>query len=386
MDTTTPAPAHTRATVSRARMAVSFCFFELGALTGVWAVHIPLVQAKLGIDPAVLGLALLALAIGAVVAMPITGIAVSHFGSRLPTAALSLAFAVFAPLGILSPSTPLLFISLLLFGGSMGAMDVAMNTQATEVEAARGRPTMSSFHGFYSVGALFGAILGSGMIAIGWGSGLGAVLAAIVFGLGAIWAIMNLLPTAPSGTAGPRFVIPPVALAGLGLISFLAFAGEGAIVDWSALYLAGVKQASPATAGLGYAVFSVAMTVCRLFGDAIVLRLGGWLTVLGGGALMTVGMILSLVLPGPFLPAIGYAVVGIGAANLVPVAFSAAARVPGIAPASGVAAVTTLGYSGFLVFPPVIGFLANSFGLDAALIVVAIMGVVIASMAGQVRR
>ena len=163
----------------RARFAVSICFFIPGAGTGVWAVHIPLVQARLGIDPAVLGLALFTMAIGAVATMPLTGLALARFGSRLPTQVLGLAFPIVFPLAILAPTTPLLFASLFFFGAALGGLDVAMNTQATEVEAGRGRPTMSSFHGFFSVGALSGAGIGSPILAIGWGNGSGAAAVAV---------------------------------------------------------------------------------------------------------------------------------------------------------------------------------------------------------------
>ena len=390
MDARPQSTPHSGGILLRARVAVSICFFVLGAGTGVWAVHIPLVQARLGIDPAVLGLALFTMAIGAVATMPLTGLALSRFGSRLPTQVLGLAFPVLFPLAILAPSTPLLFASLFFFGAAMGGLDVAMNTQATEVEAGRGRPTMSSFHGFFSVGALSGAGIGSLIVAAGWGNGSGAAAVAVIFLAMAIAAAMNLLPTAApppgAGAQGPRFTLPDRAVLGVGIISFLAFAGEGAVTDWSALFLVDVKHASAASAGLGYAVFSVAMTVCRLTGDAVVARLGGFMTVLAGGGLVAAGMVLAIVAPSPLLSSLAFAVVGIGAANLVPVAFSAAARIPGISPAAGVAAATTLGYSGFLIFPPLIGFVAKSFGLSAGLIVVALMGLTIAAMAPQVRR
>jgi fucose permease len=224
---------------------------------------------------------------------------------------------------------------------------------------------------------LSGAGIGSLIVAIGWGNGSGAVLLAVVFLAMAIFAALNLLPTkAPppgAGPRGPRFTLPDRAVLGVGIISFLAFAGEGAVTDWSALFLVDVKHASTASAGLGYAVFSVAMTVCRLAGDAVVARLGGFTTVLAGGGMVAAGMVLAIAAPSPLLSSLAFAIVGVGAANLVPVAFSAAARIPGVSPAAGVAAATTLGYSGFLIFPPLIGFVARAFGLSAALITVAIM-------------
>jgi MFS family permease len=384
VDTATTTPARTH--LVAARTAVSWCFFCLGALTGVWAVHIPIVQARLGIDPAILGLALLMLAIGAVLTMPLTGMALAHFGSRRPTAALALAFPAAAPFATLAQQPWQLFVALFFFGATMGGLDVAMNTQATEVEAARGKPTMSSFHGFFSVGALSGATLGGLIVAAGWGNGGGAAITATVFFLISIWAAFNLLPSDRGVAGGPRFTLPDRAVLGLGVITFLAFAGEGAITDWSALFLATIKHAEPATAGLGFAAFSVAMTVFRLTGDAVVARIGPVLAIVGGGALMTIGMIVALAAPAHYVSSLGFAIAGIGTANIVPVAFSAAARTPGVSAGVGVAAVTTLGYSGFLIFPPLIGFVARSFGLSAALIVVAIMGAAIAAMAGAVRR
>jgi MFS family permease len=374
----------------RARAAVSICFFVLGAGTGLWAVHIPLVQARLAIDPAVLGLALLTLAIGAVATMPLTGVALARFGSRLPTRVLAVAFPAILPFGMLAQSTTLLFVSVLFFGAAMGGLDVAMNTQATEVEAARGRPTMSSFHGFFSVGALSGAGIGSAVVAVGWGDGSGAAIVALVFASLSIVAAVNLLPTtAPApgaATDGPRFSLPNRAVLGLGIVTFLGFASEGAVTDWSALFLTTVKEATPAGAGLGFAVFSVAMTVCRIIGDVVVAHLGGVLTGLAGGGLVAIGTVLAILAPSPMLAALAFAIVGIGGANIVPIAFSAAARTPGVSPAAGIAAVTTLGYSGFLIFPPLIGFAAKSFGLSATLVLIALMGLVIAAMAPQVRR
>ena len=158
------------------------------------------------------------------------------------------------------------------------------------------------------------------------------------------------------------------------------------MTDWSALYLSSVKNLSLATSASGYAAFSVAMVVCRLTGDWVVARLGGFVTIVGGGLLTAFGMVLAVISPWPVLSAAGFAIVGVGAANLVPVAFSASARTPGVPPSMGVAAVTTLGYSGFLIFPPVLGFIAQAWGLSAALGVVALMGLAIAAMAGTVRR
>ncbi len=372
--------------IVRARLAVSAEFLVLGSIAGVWAVHIPIVQARLQIDPAVIGLALLVMAIGAVFTMPLTGVFLSRFGSRLTTAFLGIAYPMIAPLAIYSGSVPFLFVSLLFLGAGMGALDVAMNTQAAEIEVARGRPTMSSFHGSFSVGALLGAACGGALIGLGFNDGSAALFIALVMLVVGIVASFNLWPSGRPVAGGPRLSFPPPALIGLGVITFLAFAGEGAVADWSALYLATVKGSSIAAASSGYVAFSIAMVICRLFGDPVVARIGGTRTIIGGGLLTALGMTIAVVSPNPFISAAGFALVGIGIANVVPVAFSAASRTPNLPAGAGVAAVTTLGYSGFLVLPPVLGFIARGYGLSAALVVVALMGLVIASLSRLVRR
>ena len=388
MDTTPDRSAALAAAPSiiRARVAVSMAFFICGCGVGIWAVHIPLVAERLSITAGTIGLALLSAAIGAVGTMPLTGYLLARFGSRLPTAGIVIAFAILAPIPVLSPSVPFLFVALFLFGAAMGGLDVAMNTQAAEIEAARGRPTMSSFHGFFSVGALVGAVLGGFVIGIGWGGGSGASLAAAGLLAMAVWSAMNLWPSERPVDGGPRFALPPLAVLGLGAITFLAFSGEGGVVDWSALYLSTVKLSTTAEAASGLAAFSVTMVVFRLTGDWLVARIGNVATIVGGGFMMAAGMLVAVAAPWPWVVAGGFGIVGIGTANLVPVAFSAAARVPGVPPGLGVAAVTTTGYCGFLIFPPVLGFIGEAWGLSASLLVVAAMGLSIVAFAGAVRR
>jgi MFS family permease len=378
MDTTFDLPA-SRRQIARARIAISVVFFMLGTGTGLWAVHIPLVTERLQIDPATLGLALFSMAIGAVISMPLTGWAVTRYGSRLPTRVTVLYYiATIAP-PILSPSVPLLFVAAFLFGAGLGSTDVAMNTQAAELEKARGRPTMSSFHGFFSVGGLAGASLGAGMIAAGWGDGSGALVLAIIFFIIAAIAIRDLLWGEPVAEAGPRFSLPNRAVVGLGLIAFLAFAIEGAVTDWSALFLTTVRGASVTAAATGYAFFSLAMAIFRLAGDPIVARLGDRMVVIGGGVIMAVGVAIALIVPWPIVGAIGFALVGVGAANVVPVAFSGGGKTPGVHPSVGIASVVTLSYTGFLISPPILGFVGNAWGLSVSMGVVLAMAVLVAA-------
>ncbi len=383
MSATTTAPA---AAIGRARIAVSLTFLIMGTCAGLWGVHIPIVADRLGLPPATIGLALLSAAIGAVLSMPITGAALTRLASRPPTAVLSLAFAFLTPFPIFAPWPWFLFVSLFLWGAAMGGMDVAMNTQATEVEAVRRKPTMSSFHGFFSVGALVGSSLGGIIVGAGWGDGRGAlIVAAVLLAIGA-WCAMNLWPSPKPESAGPRFVLPPLAVLGIGAITLLAFAGEGAVSDWSALFLSTVKGTSQGVAASGLIVFSVAMIVCRLTGDRVVAALGATVVVFGGGLLMAAGITIAIAAPWPIVSAIGFGIVGIGAANLAPVTFTAASRTPGVSASVGVAAVTTMGYAGFLFSPPTLGFVASAWGLSFALAIVAVMGLAITALTRTVRR
>jgi hypothetical protein len=282
---------------------------------------------------------------------------------------------------LLAGSIPVFFLSVLVFGSTIGSLDVSMNLQATEIEAARQKPTMSSFHGFFSLGGLVGAGLGAAIIAAGWGDGSGAaLLAAVLFALG-IPAGLNLWPSRPAAGAGPHFALPNRAALALGALALLSFGIEGSITDWSALYLATVKHASVAGAGAGFAAFSVTMAVLRLVGDPVVARLGPRKTVIGGGAIMTAGLLLAIVAPWAPVAAAGFALVGVGAANVVPVAFSGASRVAGMPSNLGIAAVTTMGYVGFLATPPVLGLVAHTFGLSASMAVVALMSAAVALIA-----
>jgi MFS family permease len=368
----------------RARLAVSVVFFILGVGPGLWAVHIPLVQERLGISPAILGIALLVMAVGAVISMPLMGWAVGHVGSRLPTGVGALLYMVMAPLPILADSVPLFFVALFFFGLLMGGLDVVGNVQAADVETLRGKATMSSFHAFYSIGALAGALAGAFVIGRGWGDGSGAAaICAILFVVGA-FAVRHLLPSdKPEG--GPKFALPPRAVLGLGLIAGLVFAIEGAVTDWSALFLTDVKTASPATAAFGYATYSFAMAGLRLVGDPIVQRLGTRRIIVGGGLLCVLGLAIALASPWPLIGAIGFGLVGLGAANIAPVCFSAGARVPGVAPGVGVAAVATMGYSGFLIFPPILGFAADLLGLAMSIGIVLAMSAAMAALGWRQR-
>ncbi len=368
----------TKPDLFRARIAVSVVFFLMGVGPGIWAVHIPLIQERLTIDPAVLGLALLTMAVGAMASMPLAGWIVGHTGSRMPTIVALIIYLFIIPMPILAGNVPLFFATLFAFGLLLGGLDVVANVQASEVETARQRPTMSSFHAFYSIGALTAALAGAFVISQGWGDGRGATAAAILCLGPAAFAVRNLFPGERAVREGPRFALPSKAVVGLGVIILLGYALEGAITDWSALFLTSVKDAPPATAAIGFALFSLSMAGFRLFGDPIVARFGGRRVLTGGALLAAAGLGIALVAPWPLLGAVGFGLVGMGVANVVPVVFSAGARAPGVSAGVGVASVATMGYFGFLFAPPILGFIGHEYGLSASLGLVVLMGLAIA--------
>jgi MFS family permease len=363
--------------LAAARWAISTVFFVNGAGIGLWAAHIPVVQARLALDEKLLGWVLLAIAGAAMTAMPIAGALAGRFGTRNATTFLAFAFAVIMPLPIAAPSLMALFAAALAFGASNGALDVIMNAHASEVETARGKPTMSSFHGFFSTGGLAGAALGGALIGNGWGSGSGAALAAVAALLVLLPATARLLPASGATVHAGHFGLPRHAALLLGLLALLCMAVEGAVADWSGLLLTEHAGASAAFAAIGYSAFSIAMAACRFAGDALIIRFGARLVMAAGGLCIAIGLLAAAMLPYPLAAASGFALVGLGAANVVPVIFGAAARVSGLSAGAGVATAATIGYTGFLLGPPLIGGIASVTSLAVALGLLSLTGLCI---------
>lgn len=362
----------------RARAAISVAFLLMGFGVGLWAGHIPVIQEKLDIDLGVIGLALLTMAVGAMVSMPLSGWIVGHVGSRRPTTIAMLAYMVIVPLPLLAGIVPVLFIGTFFFGFTLGAFDVVANVQASEIETARERPTMSSFHAFYSIGAMIGAWIAGELISFGWGDGTGAVAVCLVLIVVGGFAAAYFYPSGPTPGEGPRFALPNRFLLALGAICFFGYAIEGAVTDWSALFLTDVRGQTPADATWGLVFFSFAMATFRLFGDPIVARLGPRVVLGGGGLICAAGLLITIAVPSPLVGALGFGLVGVGAANVVPVLFSVGARAPGVPPGVGVAAIATIGYLGFLSAPPILGFIGDGFGLTTSMGLVLVMGLVMA--------
>jgi len=367
----------------RARVAVACAFGVNGAVIGSWAARVPAVKDRLGLSPGVLGLALVGLAVGGILAMPAAGALAARRGSRPVTRAALAACCLALPLPALAPGVPALGLGLLLLGAGNGAVDVAMNAHGVVVEERYGRPILSSFHGVWSLGALAGATAGG--LAAGAGIPAGAHLAAA----GGVLLAVGLVATAwllPAGAdrrpAGRVFARPTRPLAVLAVIAFCGLLAEDAAAQWSAVYLRDALGTSAALATAGYAAFSLAMTAGRLSGDRLVARLQPARFVRLAAVLASAGLGLGLAIGHPAAAVAGFALLGLGISCIVPVTFSAAARAGGTAGGPAIAAVSTAGYLGGTVGPPAVGGLAELAGLPAALGLVAALTGLVALLAG----
>jgi MFS family permease len=348
-----------------------------------WLPHIPAVKARLTSGDGQLGLVLLAMAAGAVIALPAAGWLIGLAGSRLMSAVSAVALCLAMPLPVLSPSLSALVVSLAVLGACNGLLDVSMNAQAAAVEQGAGRPIMSSFHALFSVGGVAGALLASSAMSLGAGD-VTHVAAAALVALAAVALALPRLVAPERRPPGPALARPSRALLALGLLSLLGLLAEGAMGDWSAVYLHDTLGARPAVAAVGFAAFSLAMAAGRFAGDALVGRLGPRRVLRVSATVAAAGLAGALLVAHPAAGVVGCALVGLGIANVIPVLFSAAARAPGVDAGRGLAAVATTGYLGFLSGPPLIGIVAEGAGLAVGLALVSAACAIVAVGAGAV--
>jgi MFS family permease len=366
------------------RAAVTAIFFLNGAAFSSLYSRLPVLQADLRLSDAALGGLLLTTAVGLLVAQPSAAAVAARRGSAPVTRASALALAASLPLPALAPSPFALGAALLALGASNGALDVAMNAQGIAVERRSPRRVYASFHAALSFGAVLGAA-GAGAVA-GLGvspavhlAAVGAILAAAAFAAG-----RQLLPE--KATRGPAFVAPPRALASLGIVAFCCLLAEGAVFDWSAVYMTRTLAAGEATAAAALAAFSLTMGLGRLTGDRLADRLGPVALARGGAALAGTSFAVALAAASPAAAIVGFALLGAGLAAVFPLALAAAAaRVPHAPTAPAIAAVSTAGYLGLVCGPPTIGLLSSVVGLVGALAVLVALSGVVALLAGTVR-
>lgn len=368
---------------NRMRWAARAQFFCSGFVFATWGVHIPTVKAHYGVDEAELGLAMLAAGVGALLGLTQASRWIGRHGARRTAAICGVTYAMLLAGLLAMPAYPALLGLLAVFGVATSVFDVAINTEAAQLELRDGQPLMSGMHGMFSLGGMVGAVTGGAALAAGLRPQIHLFLVAVVMALTIAVAARSMLPREATAFSGAHhgFRLPRGTLALLGVLAALGLVAEGAIYDWSVLYLQQELGSPQQQAALAYASFSAAMALARFGGDAMRARFTPAVLLRGSAMLATGSMAMVLLTDMPWLALIGFAGVGVGFANVVPILFAASARVPGMAPARGIAAVSALAYLGFMAGPPVIGFLAQASSLTHALYVVVAFAAALAASA-----
>ena len=386
---TLPDPAALR----RSRAATRVQFLVLGVLIGAWGAHIPSIKAHHGLSESSLSAVLLAAAVGAVSSLFTAGRVMAALGARRTAAGAAvlgggLLGSVLAFQGL---PMSLLLLQVVALGACMCLFDVALNTEGTTLERLGGRPVMSHLHGMFSVGGMLGAGAVAALLGVGIAPGVQLWALGLGVGLVAVWAARGMLREEGRATVGmpqsatqAHFVWPRGQLLVIGLLILAGMTAEGAMYDWCVLYLHQELAQPQAKAALGYAVFSASMAASRFAGDALRARYDERTLLRCGAGLAAGAMAVVLLSAHPVVAWVGFALVGAGLAPVAPILFSAATRVPGVSPAAAIASVTSVGYSGFMLGPPLIGALATASSLTWALGVVVLASALLAGGAGKV--
>lgn len=366
------------------RLATRATFFCSGFATAAWASSIPFIKLNVQLSDGAMGLMLLCLGGGALIGMPVSGICTSRFGCKKVLIGTVSAIALLLPLLVLATSPSALAITLVLYGISIGTTGCTMNIQAIAVEKEANKPLMSGFHGFYSLGGMMGAFVLTLLLTAGI-----PPLAATGITSSLIMALLILstpgYSTQVVSQRGPYFAMPRGPVFIIGIVCFVFFLAEGTVLDWSGIFLNEYRAIPASAAGMGIVCFSIAMTLGRLLGDGIVARLGARAVVTLGSLIAISGFLISLSLPYWQTALLGYALIGVGCSNIVPIMFSAAGKQHVMPGPLAITAVSSLGYIGVLSGPAIVGFGAEIAGLPAALYGVVLLVVLALLLSKRVR-
>jgi len=357
---------------SKSRLATRLCFAAAGFAVACWAPLVPFAKTRLGIGDGTLGFLLLCLGAGSVAAMPITGILATKFGSKPIILAGGYGVSLFLPLLVVVDRPVSLGVALMMFGAALGSLDVAMNLHAVEVERALSRPLMSGFHALFSIGGF----AGSGFMTLMLSDHISPFHSCVIGSIAVVSAVSAAAPhllRTGNETPGPLFVLPRGIVLVIALLAFVSFLVEGALLDWSALLLVTTKMVAAARGGVGYMLFSIAMTTGRLTGDRAITQMGDRKVFLFSGLTAVCGFAVLLTSQYTPLALAGFVLIGLGAANIVPILFRRAGNQREMPAPLALAAATCAGYAGLLAGPALVGFIAHSVGLRGAFIALALL-------------
>lgn len=362
------------------KIATALCFFSLGFSTAAWAPLIPYAQQRLLLNHADFGLLLLCAGIGSMLAMPIAGRLANTLGCRAVLAVILTAFLFILPALAYSPNHLMMAISLCFFGASAGALGVTINIQAAQIEKKLGKSLMSGFHGVCSLGGLAGVLGMTMLMGFGLAPFTGAVIVSVILLIIAFIAVPLSLGAEPKTTAeentaseqSVKKAAPTWAILGIGLICFMAFLSEGAAMDWSGIYLTSQFSLPAAQTGLAYSFFAALMVLGRFSGHLIIQQFGEKNTILMSALLAATGLLIVVFAPVWQVVLLGYAVLGLGSANIVPLMFSRAGRQKTLASHVALSYVSVFAYTGSLIGPALVGFGSEIMGLSLVFSVIAI--------------
>lgn len=366
--------------IAKTALAVKAIFLVCGLAISSWAPMVPFAKSRLGLNDADLGLLLLCLGAGAISFMPVCGLLCKRFGSNKVMLFSAVLLAATLPLLLVIDSVILMGAALYLFGGALGTVDVAMNAHGVQVQNIYGKSIMSSFHGLFSVGGLMGSLgLGALMKA-----GLNPIAAALFISILSIVIVLYYYPYLLNRQSEQEAILKfsseynstnsnnsstswlNFSVLFLGTMCFIVFLSEGAMLDWSAVFLKENRGIDERLSGIGYAAFSIAMATMRLLGDRLVSRFSGRTVVIGGSLIAASGILLIVLIPSLIISIAGFILLGVGAANIVPVFIGEGGRLKSVPALVAIPAITTIGYAGQLAGPAILGFIAHQYSLPTA--------------------
>ncbi|WP_460678676.1 MFS transporter [Mucilaginibacter koreensis] len=367
------------------RIAVGTMFFCAGLIFASWASRIATIQQHLGVSDAGLGAILFSIPVGLMLSLPFSGWIISKIGSRnLLVTALVAYSIILVGLGT-ATTVPVLVICLVLFGFASNAVNIAVNTQAVAAEHLYSRPILASFHGLWSLAGFAGAGIGTLMIGKGIIPSYHFMLIMGISIIGVVFSVKSLANDKGPVDSGPAFVMPDQSLIKLGLIAFCSLICEGAMFDWSVIYFKKIVLAQGAWMGAGYTAFMCTMATGRFVADSFAHRFGIKFTLQVSGLLTALGLFIAVLFPYLYTAMAGFLLVGFGVSSVVPLIYSAAGKSKTMSPGMALAAVSTIGFAGFLAGPPIIGFLAGAFSLRVSFTLIAVMGLCVAAVSTKAK-
>ncbi len=368
------------------RIATSVFFFIAGLTFATWASRIPDIQVRLHLSDAGLGAVLFALPVGLMTSLPLSGWLVGRYGSRQLVIAGSLLYPLTLILLAIAGSTLQLTLGLFLFGLFANLINIAMNTQAVNVESLYGKSIMASFHGLWSIAGFSGALIGTFFVSAGFSP---LIHFGIVSGLAGLLVLISYKFTSPHDIGGnrsqPLFVKPDNRILLLGLIAFCCMLCEGAMADWSGVYFKKVVNVGASYTTLGYLAFTSTMALGRFVGDRLVTKFGVKKMLQLSGITITTGLLVAVIFPYLLPATTGFLLVGFGVSSVVPIAFSLAGKSSRMSASAALASVSTIGFLGFLIGPPLVGFISQAINLRWSFTLVAILGFGTTLLAAKVK-